>query len=379
MTQPLIAVTGAAGKTGAATVRALRALDLPVRALVRRHDARSEALARLGAEVVETDLYDAARLAQALAGAQRAYYCPPFSPTTASALAAFVEAAGVARLEAVAAMTQWLASPDHPTRMTRDMWAVEQTLPTLKNVAVTLLNPGFFADNYLRVSIGMAAHLGLYANFVGKSRNAPPANEDIARVAAGVLADPARFAGQRLRITGPALIGVDEIVAALSSVLGRRVRAIDAPEWLLNKVAAYRGEPRYDIAVFRHYLVDHRQGAFEYGAPTDVVATVTGRAAESFETTARRYAARPEARRGGPAFRQALAEFLLAPFWPGYDNAAYERQLGLLPPAGARYAMEDAAWKADHAAATPDRPRSAPATPVPPSRFTPMRLATPLN
>ena len=86
MTQPLIAVTGAAGKTGAATVRALRALDLPVRALVRRHDARSEALARLGAEVVETDLYDAARLAQALSsGTSLAEAASRFAITAATA------------------------------------------------------------------------------------------------------------------------------------------------------------------------------------------------------------------------------------------------------------------------------------------------------
>ncbi len=214
---------------------------------------------------------------------------------------------------------------------------------------MTILNPGFFADNYLRVTIGMAAQLGLYPNFVGDSRNAPPSNDDMARVAARVLADPGRFAGRRLRITGPALIGVAEITAALSKVLGRRVRRIDAPEWLLNKVAAYRGEPRYAMAVFRHYLVDHRQGAFEYGAPTEVVQEVTGRPAESFEATVRSYALRPEARRGGAAFRKVLTEFMLSPAWRGYDHQATERRLGVSPPPGALYAMQDEAWRADHA------------------------------
>jgi NAD(P)H dehydrogenase (quinone) len=351
MSSPVIAVTSAAGKTGQAVVRELRAKGFAVRAVVRRRDLRSEALARLGAEVVQADLFDAGSLSAALLGAHRAYYCPPLSPETGRMLDAFMVAAEAVRLEAVAAMTQWLASPSHPTRMTRDMWAVEDRLPALEGAAVTILNPGFFADNYLRVSMGMAAQLGLYANLVGRSRNAPPSNDDMARVVAGVLADPDRYAGRRMRITGPALIGVDEIVAALSTVLGRKVRALDTPEWLLNKVAAYRGEPRYDMAVFRHYLVDHREGAFAFGAPTDVVEEVTGRPAETFEETARGYLAHPQAQRTWTAFGSVLAQFVLAPLWRGYDHDAYETASGLEPPPGSRYAMQDEAWKARHARA----------------------------
>jgi uncharacterized protein YbjT (DUF2867 family) len=349
MSSVLIAVTAAGGKTGQAVVRELRSRNLAVRALVRGRDARSEALARLGAEVVEADLFDTASMTRALSGAHRAYYCPPLHPETGRTLDAFLVAAEANRLEAVAGMSQWLASPNHPTRMTRDMWAVEQRLAKLPGAAVTILNPGFFADNYLRVTIGMAAQLGLYPNFVGDSRNAPPSNDDMARVIAGVLADPDRFAGRRMRITGPALVSVDEITAALSTVLGRKVRPLAAPEWLLNKVAAFRGEPRYDMAVFRHYLVDHRQGAFEFGGATDVVQEVSGRPAESLETTVRAYATRPEARRTGAAFRKVFGEFMLAPLWRGYDHAAYERAHGLAPPAGSLYAMQDEAWKADHA------------------------------
>ncbi len=348
MSSVLIAVTAAAGKTGSAAVRELRAAGFRVRALVRHRDGRSDALARIGAEIVEADLFDAAGMTRALRGVHRAYYCPPLSPEAAKALEAFMTAAEANRLEAVAAMTQWLASPNHPTRLTRDMWDVEQRLPTLKGAAVTILNPGFFADNYLRVSIGMAAQLGLYANFVGDSRNAPPSNDDMGRVVAGVLADPDRYAGRRMRITGPALIGVSEITAALSKVFERRVRAFHAPQWLLSKVGALRGEPRYDMALIRHYLEDHRQGAFAYGAPTDVVQEVTGRPAESFERTVWSYTSRPEAQRTGAAFRTVLGEFLLAPLWRGYDLAAVDRQLGP-HPAHPLYAMRDAAWKADRA------------------------------
>ena len=356
MSSMLIAVTAAAGKTGQAVVRELLSRRFAVRALVRRRDGRSDALRRLGAEVVEADLFEVASLTRALAGVHRAYYCPPLHPETGRALDAFLEAATANRLEAVVGMSQWLASPRHPTRMTRDMWEVEQRLPTLDGAAVTIVNPGFFADNYLRVAIGMTAQLGLYPNFVGESCNAPPSNDDMARVVAGVLADPGPFAGRRMRITGPEAIGVGEITGALSAVLGRKVRALNAPDWLLDKVAAYRREPRYDMALFRRYLVDHRQGAFAYGGPTDVVHEATGRPAETFETTVRTYAARPDAQRTGAAFRRAFGEFMLAPLWRGYDHDAFEREHGLAPPAGALHAMHDEAWKADHARAGGERP-----------------------
>lgn len=359
MTKPVIAVTAASGKTGQATARALLARGFCVRALVRQRDARADALAAAGAEIAIADMADAGSMVAALKGVQRAYYCPPITPHAAGGLLAFLHAVSANRLEAVVAMTQWLASPRHPTMMTRDMWAVERFLPKLSGCATTILNPGFFADNYLRVGIGMAAQLGIYANFVGQSENAPPSNDDMGRVAAAILADPAPHDGQRYRITGPEVIGVERITAALSRGLGRPIRAVDAPDWLLNKVAAYRGEPRYGMTVFRHYLVDHRQGAFAFGGTTDVVERVTGTPAESFETTVRGYAARPEARRAAGPFVAALRNFIVAPMVRGYNHPAYERQLDLPVIAGALYGMEDAAWKADRLAQLGGLPEAA--------------------
>ena len=350
MTLPKILVTGATGKTGTELVKQLRTRNWPVRILVHRRDARSEALASLGVEVVVADMYDAEQMADAMRGTQRAYYCPPMSPHTSMTLASFTYAVERSRLEAVVAMTQWLASPRHPTLLTRDMWAVEQSLSLLRDTSVTILNPGFFADNYFRVSIAMAAQLGVYANFVGESQNAPPSNEDIARVAAAVLIDPARHTGRRYRVTGPAVIGVTDIVDSLRRVLDRSIRAINAPEWLLSKVGAYRGEPRYDMAVFRHYLVDHRQGAFALGGATDAVLQTTGRPAESLDETVRTYASRPEALRNLGAFARALTEFIVSPMWRGYDNERYERQLALPTFSHALYAMQDEQWKAERLA-----------------------------
>jgi uncharacterized protein YbjT (DUF2867 family) len=89
MLKPAILVTGATGKTGAATIKQLLALGCPVRALVRREDDRSERLRQTGAEVVIGSLEDATDLRTAMANVQRAYYCPPLEPGTLRRAALF--------------------------------------------------------------------------------------------------------------------------------------------------------------------------------------------------------------------------------------------------------------------------------------------------
>src|SRR2546423_9241564 len=72
-----ILVTGAAGSIGGVgrtVVELLRQRNLPVRALVRRDDARAEALRATGAEVVVGDLTQAGDVARALAGCRRLYF-----------------------------------------------------------------------------------------------------------------------------------------------------------------------------------------------------------------------------------------------------------------------------------------------------------------
>ena len=158
-------------------------------------------------------------------------------------------------------------------------------------VAHTIVNPGFFADDYL-VPIGLAAHLGMFPWMYGDSRNAPPSNEDIARVAATVLMDPARHAGKSYRPTGPKLLGAKEMAQAIGRAVGRSVRVMPTPSWLFMKSARIAGLPMDAMSNIRYYIEDHKRGAFEIGAPTTDVFDVTGRPAEDFESIARRYAAR---------------------------------------------------------------------------------------
>ena len=78
--KPTILVTSAAGKTGMSAALQLLEKDYPVRALVRRKDARSQLLHKAGAEVVIGDLHDIDSLREAFRGCQRAYGVPLSRP-----------------------------------------------------------------------------------------------------------------------------------------------------------------------------------------------------------------------------------------------------------------------------------------------------------
>jgi hypothetical protein len=94
--KPTILVTSAAGHTGSSTVLELLGMGFPVRALVRRADARSESLKKAGAEIMIGDLFDLRDLRVALKGVRRAYHCPPFGPNLLHGSMLFALAAVVA-------------------------------------------------------------------------------------------------------------------------------------------------------------------------------------------------------------------------------------------------------------------------------------------
>lgn len=355
MTHPKILVTGATGKTGMAVVSQLLRHGVAVRAIVRTRDRRSELLDHAGAETIVADLLDAEQIARAFQGVHRAYFLPPFDPSMFAGASIFARAAVDARIESIVGLSQWLASPHHPAWLTRQLWQMDELFGELPGIAYTIVNPPFFADNYLRL-IGFAAHLGVLPSLTGDSRNAPPSNEDIAAVAVAALLDPAAHGGRRYCPTGPELLSTRDMANALTRVLDRKVRAVETPMWLFLKAARMQGVPPQELTGFRYWVQDQRLGAFAFRAPTEDVLQVTGRPPESFETIARRYAALPEATRSLRATVGAWADFMRTPISPGYDLDRFDREHGFARPQDSRFAMQDADWRAVRTAQASNRP-----------------------
>jgi uncharacterized protein YbjT (DUF2867 family) len=314
---------------------------------VRREDGRSAGLRTLGAEIAVADMSDVERVAGALKDVQRAYFVPPFDPYMIQGAVAFAVAAKEARLEHIVGLTQWLASPSHPSLMTRQLWLVDRLFAMTPGVAHTIVRPGIFADAYF-ATIASAVHLGIFSWMSGNSRNAPPSNEDIARVAVAALMDPARHAGKSYRPTGPELLGPEDMAKAIGRAVGRRVRFVPTPFWLFMKGARMAGFPIDLFSGIRYYVEDHERGAFELGAPTTDVLDVTGRPAEDFETIARRYAAPFLNQRTFGNRLRALAQLMLMPLSPGFNLDRYDRELRRPFPQEPQFATDSKVWRREH-------------------------------
>jgi uncharacterized protein YbjT (DUF2867 family) len=350
MIKPRIIVTGATGKTGSVVVTELLKAGYPVRALVHGEDGRSAQLEAQGAEIAVADLSDVERVADALKDVQRAYFCPPYDPYMIQGAAAFAVAAKEARLEHIVGLSQWLASPSHPSLTTRQSWLVDRLFSMTPGVAHTIVSPGFFADTYL-TTIGLAAHLGIFPWMYGNSRNAPTSNEDIARVAAAALMDPTQHAGKSYRPTGPELLGAEDMAKAVGRAVGRSVRVVPTPTWLFMKTARMGGMPIELMSNVRYYIDDQKRGAFELGAPTTDVLDVTGRPPEDFETIARRYAALPGNQRTFGNWLRTFAQLMMAPLSPGFNFDRYDRELRRPFPSESQFATESKVWRREHAIA----------------------------
>ena len=220
MAKPKILVTSAAGRTGTPAVLQLLDEGFPVRAFVRRRDARSKILEKAGAELFVGDLFDLRDLRKSLNCVQRAYHCPPFAPNLLNGAMMFALAAEEAKLEVVALMSGWNPHPTHPSVVTREHWIANQLYRWMPSVDVVHVNPGIFAFMYL-LGLPAIVHLGLLAAPFGDAKNAPPSNEDIARVAVGVLANPGPHIGKSYRPTGPELLSPHDIAGILTNVTGR--------------------------------------------------------------------------------------------------------------------------------------------------------------
>lgn len=349
MKNPKILVTGATGKTGAPVVGQLLARGLPVRAIVRNKDARSDALEKRGVEIVVASMFDPEQLLDAMRGVQRAYYLPPIDPYMIQSAAAFAVAAREAKLEHVVQMSQWTSHRAHPAAMTQQTWLVDQLFSAIPGVAHTIFNPGMFAYNFL-TTLDFASLLGIYPVISGDGRAAPVSNEDMGRTAAVLLAEgPERHAGKSYRPTGPQLLNAREMAAIIERVVGHRVLPINLPVWMLGKVAHQRGMDPYLISVLRHYMEDMKRGTFSFeGGVTNVVEELTGSPAETFETTARRYAALPFARQTIGNRLKALVNFNLTPFYRGYNFDKWDRRMRLPMPAQPTFSIDDDRWRKDH-------------------------------
>lgn len=260
-------------------------------------------------------------------------------------------------------LTQWTAEANHPSVMTRETWMNEQLLRQLPNTTLTVINVGWFAENYFRGVLDTVAQLGIWPMPLGDGdvkKNAPPSNDDIAAAAVAALVDPSTHAGNTYRPTGPELLSPNEMAAIMGKVLGRKVKYLDAPDWMVMKALISQGFPATMVAQLIIYAEEYRRGTFAINAPNNVVRDLTGQEAEDFETITRRVVAkRPEAIQTFGNKLIAFWNFMNVPFTFGTNPEAIERRAEHVLLKSPTFNRDSRSWVETHdpdAGFVPDRP-----------------------
>jgi hypothetical protein len=235
--------------------------------------------------------------------------------------------------------------------MTRHHWLSDKLFQLLPDTAHIAVDPGLFADNYLQV-LPYAAQLGVLPMPTGASRNAPPSNEDIARVAVGALLDPHRHDGRVYRPTGPKLLSGSDIADAVGDALGRPVRHIDIPPRMFMRAvrvgAKQLGADMFFESGLRHYLPENALGIWEMGAPTTHVRDVAGVDPEDFLTIARRYVSATDTRRTAGKIVRQIGSLVLTSVVPMHRLDKFDRRQQHPQPGQPRYSGESSIWRDEH-------------------------------
>jgi uncharacterized protein YbjT (DUF2867 family) len=251
--QAPVLVTGATGRQGGATARALLAAGIPVRALVRDASSdRARAVAAQGADLVVGDLTDPGSLVPAVTGA-RAVFSVQMPAIVDGAYdfggelaqgANLVEAAVAAGVPqfvhtSVSGASRYTEAPGHaegrwasmdPTYQAKA--GVEDRVRAAGFRSWTLLKPSFFMDNLLpEVAYVLPRGLegGLATVLKPGTHLSLVATEDIGRAAAAAIAEPDRFHRVELELASDYL-SMTEVAAILSETWGADLTAPDMTE-----------------------------------------------------------------------------------------------------------------------------------------------------
>jgi uncharacterized protein YbjT (DUF2867 family) len=285
-------ITGAGGGIGSVSRRVVQLLldgREPVRAMVRRDDDRADRLRAMGADVVVGDLTRAGDIVDAMDGATRMFFNMSVSPDY---LRATAEVCAVAldrgHLDVIVNMSQMTVSQMTLTstgesKQHRLHWLAEHVL-NWSGLPVIHVRPTVFLDNPLLTFLAKPGvrERGVLTLPFGTGRTSPISADDVARVVAAVLRDPADRIGRVFELTGPEVLDIDGLAEQYSRALNRPISAEDMPldEWE-RQVLALIGLPDHVQQHIATMARLHREGRYDRG--TDDVEQITGQPAQTVE------------------------------------------------------------------------------------------------
>jgi uncharacterized protein YbjT (DUF2867 family) len=281
----MILVTGATGKTGGATARALRAAGVPVRALVRDRKKAAH-LDRLGVTLAEGDLGRPESLQAACDGVDGVLLVSTATPETPRLEGNLVQAAARAQVRHLVKIGAYGTSPASPFNLARWHAEVERTIAG-SGIAWTNLHPHYFMENFLMFHAGSIRAEGRFYAPMRDGRIPMIDTADIGEVAARCLTSSGHE-GKTYDLTGPAALSHGEAAAVLSKVLGRTITYVDVPSGAAAESMRSHGMPAWLVEGLTALFEVYASGAAARVSPE--AGRILGRPPRTFEAFVREHA-----------------------------------------------------------------------------------------
>ena len=226
----MILLTGATGKTGSATAKALNEKGITFRALIRNEEKRAD-IESLGGEVVIGSIENKEAVDQSMVDVETALILLPNSENQLSLEKQLVDSAKQAGAKRVVKMSSIEATPDATSPIPKLHLESEEYIKQ-SGLSWTMIKPNFYMQNLL-ASAGTIKDQGKIFLPMGEGKTGMIDTTDVGKVLAKVLSEDGHESMNH-EITGPEILSFNEVAEIFSKGLDKQVDYVDVP------LAAYK-------------------------------------------------------------------------------------------------------------------------------------------
>jgi uncharacterized protein YbjT (DUF2867 family) len=243
----MIAVIGATGNTGSATVKELKSLGEGPLCIVRDADKAKRVLGA-DAKTAVAEITDRPALEKALKGVKSLFVVTGHNPQSGDQQINILEAAKAAGVKFFVKVSggRGIVKPDSESVVGRGHYAVEEAMKK-SGLSWCILSPGLFMQNMFTQAESIKSEGKIVQPYPKDFPLAFTDVRDTGAVAARVLRDPAKHSGKIYSFTG-AITNLGAFAEDFSAVLGKPVNYVGVTIEQAEAAMKSRGMPDWLVA-----------------------------------------------------------------------------------------------------------------------------------
>tara|TARA_Y100001001_G_scaffold46405_1_gene41651 strand:+ start:1674 stop:2531 length:858 start_codon:yes stop_codon:yes gene_type:complete len=273
----MILITGATGKSGSATARALNDLGHSYRALIRNPE-KEEELKALGAEVVIGSIEDNQSLVKAMSDVEKVLILLPNSENQLALETQIVDVALQSGTKHIVKVSSIEATPDATSPIPKLHLEAENYIKA-SGLEWTMVKPNFYMQNLLGSATTIKEQDKIFLP-MGEGKTGMIDTRDVGKVIAKVLSEEGH-SSMNYEITGPEILSFYDVAETFSNVLNKTVNYIDLPMPAYKDILSNFLTNQWHLDAVIDLFEGIREGGIE--EKTDTYTTLMGEPPKSLE------------------------------------------------------------------------------------------------